>query len=369
MDEIEARLALVVARKFTPVALSNLLKRFGSAAAVLGAGKEALLSVPGVNRQGPDALAEVVRERQHLKELELARQHGIALVSSADAAYPEPLKRIEDPPILLYVKGALHADDTLSLAIVGSRNATVYGTSQAARFARDFATRRITVVSGLARGIDTAAHRAALEGSGRTIAVVGSGLLDVYPPENKRFVEDVARNGAAISEFPLDTPGVARNFPQRNRIISGLALGVVVIEAGLKSGSLITATLAAEQGREVFAVPGKVDHELSRGAHKLIREGAKLVEEPAHVYEELAMLKLLPEQPAAESARPLLPNGLSSTESALWPLLAPSDPLSVDDLIERTGLPAAQVASGLLTLEMKRLARGLPGKRYVRLDQ
>ncbi len=367
MDELAARVALVVARKFTPAALASLYQKFGSAAAIVGANANAIAAVPGVNREAPQALAEVVQAGEHTKELEKASQHGITFVQWEDANYPPALQRLADAPRLLYVRGNLERADTLALAIVGSRNASIYGTSQAARFARDFGTRRVTVVSGLARGIDTAAHRAALEAGGRTIAVVGSGLLDIYPPENARFVDEIAASGAAISEFPLYTPGVARNFPQRNRIICGMSLGVVVIEAGLKSGSLITARLAAEQGREVFALPGKVDHELSKGAHKLIKEGAALVEGPEDVYAGLPLLQL-PQEDTPEKPASRAPAGLSPTEAQLWPQLLPSDPLTVDDLIEKTGLAPAQVTAGMLTLEMKRLAKALPGKRYVRLD-
>lgn len=367
MDELPARVALVLARKFTPAALAALYQKFGSGAAIVGASASAITAVPGVNREAPDALAEVVRNGDHLQEIDKAAKHGIRFLQFEDPLYPEALRRLPDAPRLLYVRGGLIREDTLALAIVGSRNASIYGTSQAARFARDFGTRRITVVSGLARGIDTAAHRAALESGGRTIAVVGSGLLDIYPPENARFVDEIAASGAAISEFPLYTPGVARNFPQRNRIICGMSLGVVVIEAGLKSGSLITARLAAEQGREVFALPGKVDHELSRGAHKLIKEGAALVEGPEDVYAGLPMLQL-PEEAAPDKPASRTPAGLSPTEAQLWPQLQPSDPLSIDDLIDKTGLAPAQVTAGMLTLEMKRLAKALPGKRYVRLD-
>ncbi|MCA8910370.1 MAG: DNA-processing protein DprA [Planctomycetes bacterium] len=367
MHELEAKVALVVARKFTPLGMTNLLKRFGSANGVVSAAKTEINKVPKVNRQGADALAEVIQKGQHLREIEECGKHGITLLQLEDKGYPQLLKRIDDPPPLLYVRGEINEMDDLAIAIVGGRQASYYGTAQAARFARDFAVRRVTVVSGLARGIDTASHRAALEGGGRTIAVVGSGLLDIYPPENKQFADEIAENGAVISEFPLHTPGVARNFPQRNRIISGLSLGVLVVEATRKSGSLITARLAAEQGREVFALPGKVDSDLSQGPHDLIREGAHLVAEPDHVYDGLEMLRLLPEEAAPEK-EDRQPQGMSPTESALWAKLQPSDGLTVDELMHKTGLAANQIASGLLTLEMKRLAKQLPGKRYVRLD-
>lgn len=368
MREIEAKVALAVAQKFTPLGVANLLKRFGSASGIVAAPKSELNKVPKVNKQGAEALAEVIRKGDHLRELEECEKHGVKLLELEDKAYPQILKRIDDPPPLLYVRGEITSHDDLSLAIVGGRSASYYGTAQAARFARDFAIRRVTVVSGLARGIDTAAHRAALDAGGRTIAVVGSGLLDIYPPENDRFALEIAENGAVVSEFPLHTPGRARNFPQRNRIISGLSLGVLVVEATRKSGSLITARLAAEQGREVFALPGKVDSDLSQGPHDLIREGAHLVAEPEHVYEGLEMLKLLPEEKAPEKRASATPQGMSPTEAALWKVLMPSDGLTVDELMGKTSLPAAQISSGLLTLEMKRLAKALPGKRYVRLE-
>jgi DNA processing protein len=368
MREVEAKVALALAQKFTPLGITNLLKRFGSASAIVDTPKAELQKVPKANRQGADALAEVIQKGEHLRELEECEKQGIRLLQIEDEAYPQILRRIDDPPLLLYMRGEINSQDDLSLAIVGGRSASYYGTAQAARFARDFATRRVTVVSGLARGIDTAAHRAALEAGGRTIAVVGSGLMDIYPPENERFVHEVAACGAVISEFPLHTPGRARNFPQRNRIISGLSLGVLVVEATRKSGSLITARMALEQGREVFALPGKVDSDLSQGPHDLIREGAHLVAEPEHVYEELAMLKLLPEEKAPGKAKESSPQGMSPTEGAIWKVLKPSDGLTVDELMGKTSLPAPQIASGLLTLEMKRLAKALPGKRYVRLD-
>lgn len=367
MHELEAKVALTMARKFTPLAVTNLLKRFGSAAAVVAARKEDITNTPKVNKQAADALADVLRKGEHLRELEACETYGIALIQIEDAAYPQLLKRIDDPPALLYVRGEITAADDLSLAIVGGRSASYYGTAHAARFARDFATRRVTVVSGLARGIDTASHRAAIEAGGRTIAVVGSGLLEVYPPENKQFSLELAGHGAVISEFPLDTPGRARNFPQRNRIISGLSLGVLVVEATRKSGSLITARMALEQGREVFALPGKVDSELSEGPHHLIREGAYLVTEPAHIYEDLPALKLLPEE-APTGKRASVPQGMSPTEAALWRVLLPSDGRTVDELMAATSMAPAQISSGLLTLEMKRLAKALPGKRYVRLE-
>ncbi|MCC6573722.1 MAG: DNA-protecting protein DprA [Planctomycetes bacterium] len=367
-SELLARLSFVTARKFSPLGLKNVLQRFGSFDAALGASKDALANIPKVSRDAPQALAEVIRDGTHKRELEACEKHGVRLLMLGHDGYPQPLAGIEDPPILLYLRGDLRREDALAIAIVGSRSSTHYGNSQAARFARDFAVRGITVVSGMARGVDTAAHKAALEAKGRTIAMIGSGLLDIYPPENKRLADEIAASGAIVSEFPLETPGVARNFPQRNRLISGMSLGVLVAEADVKSGSLITARLALEQAREVFAIPGKVDNETSRGCHALIKEGAHLVEEPIDIYGVLEPTKkLLAEQPQ-DDGKKKSPPGLSTTEAALYPLLAPSDALSIDDLIDKSGLPAAQVTSGLMTLELKRLAKSLPGKLYVRLD-
>lgn len=368
MEELEARVALLVARKFPPHAVRNVISRFGSAAEALAAPKARLAETPKVSRAAVDALAEVVQSGAHLREMDEAEKRGFRLLSDEEPDYPALLKRIDDPPALLYVMGALHEDDALALAIVGSRNATYYGTSQAARFAREFAARRITVVSGLARGVDSAAHKGALEGGGRTLAVVGSGLLDLYPPENQRLAAQIAEHGAVLSEFPLHTPGVARNFPQRNRVISGLSLGLLVVEAGLRSGSLITARTAGEQGREVFAIPGKVDVETSRGCHRLIRDGARLVESPLDVFEELPALRPLPTEDAPEKGENSQPWDLSPTEAALYGILQPSDSLAADDLMQRTSLPAPQVMAGLLMLEMKGYIKALPGRRYVRLD-
>jgi DNA processing protein len=368
MNELEARVALSLAQKFSPLALKNLFERFnGRALDALAAPGGELESVPRVSKAAVKELSEVVREGRHQAELELAQRHNVRLLQLGEAGYPRALASIPDPPPLLYVLGELREEDALALAIVGSRAASYYGARQASRFAQDFATRRVTVISGLARGVDTAAHKGALEGGGRTIAIIGSGLLDIYPPENVRLAREIAQHGALVSEFPLKTPAHARNFPRRNRLIAGLSLGVLVAECGLKSGSLITARLANELGREVFAIPGKVDTDDSRGCHKLIKEGAHLVEDPADVYAELEAFAGLPIE-AKATGRPVLPPNLSPTEQALWPLLHPSDPRGIDELIEQAGLAPAQVTSGLMTLELKRLARSLPGRLYVRLD-
>ena len=243
-----------------------------------------LRRVPGVGPLTAKAIRQAPEPRE---EIELAARHGVEILALDDPRYPAPLKTLYDHPIVLYRKGAPADADLQSIGVVGSRECTDYGRRQAGRFARELASMGVPVVSGLARGIDTAAHRGALEArGGRTIAVLGSGLLRVYPPENAALFEEICRRGAAYSEFPLRTPPEGLNFPRRNRVIAGLAMGVLVAEAGETSGALLTADWAVEQGREVFCLPGSVENPMSRGCHRLIRQGAKLVETPADLLEE-----------------------------------------------------------------------------------
>jgi len=222
----------------------------------------------------------------------LARENKVKTLGIADKDYPTNLRYIYDPPATVYLKGNIVPEDNIAIAIVGSRRATHYGLKNAKSLAFELAVRGITIVSGLARGVDSAAHRGALEAKGRTIAVLGSGLNVIYPKENERLAEEIAQNGAVISEFPLDAGPQRYHFPRRNRVISGLSLGVVVVEAAQKSGALITANCALEQGREVFALPGKIDSFTSRGTHDLIKQGAKLVESIEDIIEELEPLNL-----------------------------------------------------------------------------
>ncbi|MEW6006919.1 MAG: DNA-processing protein DprA [bacterium] len=232
----------------------------------------------------------ICKERKKIdikKEIKLAKENGIRIIVVEDEEYPESLKLISDPPIVLYIKGKIIPDDKLSIAIVGSRHSSSYGRNVCEMLGRELSKLGFTIVSGMARGIDTIAHRACLEAKGRTIAVLGSGLLNVYPSENKPLFEKICENGAVISEFPLDTPPFKDNFPRRNRIIAGLSLGCVVVEAKERSGALITARLAMESGREVFAVPGEITKETSKGTNKLIKEGVKPVCDVLDIIEEL----------------------------------------------------------------------------------
>jgi DNA processing protein len=302
-----------------------------------------------------------------------------AILRLEDDRYPERLRTIPDPPPVLYCDGLPEPEDRVAIAIVGARQATSYGVRVTEALARDLAQLGFTIVSGMARGIDAAAHRGALAAGGRTIAVLGCGLDVVYPPEHGRLRAEIARSGSVMTEFPPGTRPLASHFPRRNRILSGLALGVVVVEAAEGSGSLITARLALDQGREVFAVPGPLDAPLSRGPHGLIKQGAKLVETVEDIVEEL--LPQLEESARGVSERrsrftpartpagglgnaeTLNLSDLSAEEKCVLTLIT-REPVTIDALTARTGLPAAIVAGALLELELKEVVRQMPGQRY-----
>lgn len=315
----------------------------------------------------PLAVREIIGDRSELlfdtdstqavdQALAWAEEPGHAILTLADESYPKALLEISDPPTVLYVRGRPELLNTPSLAIVGSRNATRQGMQNAEAFAKALATEGLTIVSGLALGIDAAAHQGALAAAGSTVAVIGTGADRIYPSRNRDLALAIAERGAIVSEFPLGTPSAAANFPRRNRIISGLSAGVLVVEAAPESGSLITARLAAEQGREVFAIPGSIHSPVARGCHRLIREGAKLVETAQDVREEIANF-----------ARPDPAPPVSTDEDD--PVLAAlgHDPCGVDELAERTGLTAENLLPSLLALELEGQVAPLPGNRYQRI--
>jgi len=333
----------------------KLLAAFGLPEAVFAAGS---LAVRQIISSRADLLFEHDSADLVERSLNWAAQPGNAIVTLADAAYPQSLLEIPDPPILLYLRGDPAHLQGRGLAIVGSRNATPQGCQTAESFARALARHGLPIVSGLALGIDAAAHRGALSGGGPTIAVVGTGADRLYPAGNRELALAILEQGALVSEFPLGTPPLAANFPRRNRLIAGLARGVLVVEAAPQSGSLITARLAAEQGREVFAIPGSIHSPLSRGCHQLIKQGAKLVETATDILEEFAAAPAeSPPEPAAAAAgddHPLL-------------IALGHDPCSLDELAARTGLSADHLLGELLTLELAGRIACLPGNRYQRL--
>ena len=341
--------------------LWSLLRYFGSPRAAWEANIKDLAGAPGTGEEGPEGLARRRSLLDPVREAAKLQSAGVSYICHNAAGYPENLFHIFDPPAVVFMLGTLLSSDKLAVAVVGSRKPSPYGLLVAEKLAKDLAAVGITVVSGMARGIDTAGHKGALAGSGRTIAVLGCGPDVVYPRENKRLMENIAENGAVISEYPLGTAPEPWHFPARNRIISGLSLGTVVVEAAEKSGALITADFALEQGRDVMAVPGNIVSPLSRGPHRLIRQGARLVEGAGDIIDEMGLEKLFPIPEKDSSGRVKL----SMEEEALYGLLS-LEPVPLDELIERTGFSPQKTMAALMYLEIKGLTRQMPGKLYVR---
>lgn len=343
-----------------------LVAHFGGPAAVFAASTSQLREVQGI---GAKLCRELLRARDEIDveaELALAERNGVKLLTADAAEYPRGLNDIHDPPAILYARGDIRPEDALAVAIVGSRHATHYGLEQATRLAASLARAGLTIISGLARGIDSAAHRGALEAGGRTIAVLGSGLLEIYPPENRSLADQVAASGAVISEAAMLAKPTSGMFPQRNRLISGLSLGVLVIEASLRSGALITARHAMEQGRDVFALPGRVDSRMSHGCHRLIRDGAKLVETADDVLEELgplAHVALATDGREIHHPAELL---LNEQEKTVLDVVG-NNPTTIDTIVSTSGLAAHQVLATISVLEMRRLIRRTSGQTVIRL--
>lgn len=365
-EEIRAEVRLSLVAGVGPILRKRLVERFGSAAQALAAAPSAWREVDGIGPKLARALAasDLIDVDA---ELGACRAGEVALLSARDDRFPRMLHEIPDPPGIVYLRGTLLPRDQLSVAIVGSRHATPYGLAQAERLAGSLARAGLTVVSGLARGIDAAAHRGALAAGGRTIAVLGSGVLNIYPPEHGELADAVRAQGALLSESPPRGEPLAGLFPQRNRIISAISLGVIVVEAADRSGALITARHAMEQGRDVFALPGRVDSRMSRGPHRLIRDGAKLVETAEDVLEELGPLVegVSAEHMEQKVQRPaeLL---LNEIEQRVLASIG-SDTTSIDEVISASGLSAAQVLATLSVLEVRRLVRRVSGNSLVRL--
>lgn len=364
-DDLIDTLRLSLVSGVGPRTRKALMERFGTARAALNAAPSALRGVPGVGPKLTEKIACADREIDVEAEIALCREHGIEILTEGHADYPRVLREIHDPPGVLFVRGEIRPNDALAVGIVGTRHATQYGLRQAERLAGGLARAGLTVISGLARGIDAAAHRGAMAAGGRTIAVLASGVMNIYPPEHDKLAEEVVAHGALISESPPRSQPLAGTFPQRNRLISGLSLGVIVVEAADRSGALITARHAMEQGREVFAVPGNVDTRASRGCHQLIRDGAKLVESADDVLEELGpLVEAAPRDDGQviHHAAELLLNELEQQVLAT----IHTEATSIDQIVADTGLPVSQVLSTLSVLEMRRLIRRLSGTTVIR---
>ena len=369
MNDFESLVLLNMIPSLGSISIKRLLCAFERPRNIFSASSEQLLQVEGVSPRKANAIKRAAESIDVNIELRSARKHAIELITILDSGYPENLGNIYDPPAVLYVKGAFLAHDYNSVAVVGSRRPSFYGLSTAQRLSGELAAYGLTVVSGLARGIDTASHKGALGAGGRTIAVLGSGLLRLYPQENKRLAEDIARHGALISEYSLETPPLARNFPRRNRIISGLSLGVVVVEAARNSGALITADTALEQSREVFAIPGKMDSATSVGCHRLIKEGAKLVSGVDDILDEIG-IKLraptaFPQTKGSVSQSTVVFDGHSERVYAILS----HTPLHFDEVIERTKMKINECSLALTKLQLHHLIKELPGKNFVRLNE
>jgi len=342
-----------------------LLERFGSARGVFAAAPSELREVPGV---GPKLLKRIAAAESEVDvqgEIELCHRSDVTILTHESDDYPRVLREIHDPPGVLFVRGELKQDDALSIAIVGTRHASRYGRDQAGRLAASLARAGVTITSGLARGIDAAAHRAALQAGGRTVAVLASGVLNVYPPEHDKLAEEVAAGGALLSESPPRFEPLGGSFPQRNRLISGLSLGVIVVEAPERSGALITARHAMEQGREVFAVPGRVDGRTARGCHQLIRDGATLVECADDVLEQLGPLVEAAPREDGSAVRHPAELKLNDVEQKVLAAIG-DDPTSVDQLAAETGLAIPRLLSTISVLEMRHLIRRLSGTTVAR---
>lgn len=364
--DVAAQVRLSMVRGVGPLIRQKLLDYFGSADGILSAAPSTLQEVSGVGHMIAKRIAGADREIDVESELRIVQENNINLLIAGTPAYPRLLSEIHDPPGVLYTLGELLPSDSLAVGIVGTRRASAYGLRQAERFARNLAKAGFTIVSGLARGIDRAAHEGALAEGGRTIAVLGSGVLKIYPKEHEQLAKLIATNGAVVSEAPPRMEPIAGMFPQRNRIISGLSLGTIVIEAAGRSGSLITAKHANEQGREVFAVPGRIDTSQSRGCHRLIRDGARLVESIDDVMEELG--PLVEATPRSDGTIIRNPAELKLNEIETKVLQAiDTDPTSIDNVTVRCGLPIHRVLSTISVLEMRKLIRRVSGNLVARL--
>jgi len=366
MDSREALVALNMIEHVGPVRVRQLLEHFGNPPAILRATRRDLMQVRGIGEDTAESIANWEKNVRLEEELKRITDFGCRIVIQDDPEYPELLREIYDPPVVLYIKGTLLTKDKNSVAMVGSRMTTHYGIEVARKLAYQLAYLGVTVVSGGARGIDSAAHQGAISAKGRTLAVLGTGINLVTPPENLKLFEQVAENGALITQFPFNRPGDKQSFPIRNRIVAGMTLGTVVVEANLTSGALITANFAVEYGRQVFAVPGRIDSPRSKGCHDLIKKGAKLCEGAEDILSEFEYLFPPTNRAPSAAETGVLPAlELSAKEQLVYDTLS-TDEISIDDVIRKSGLPTSAASVALLSLEMKRLIRQLPGKMFLR---
>ena len=363
MTERESAILLNLLPALYPTRVQRLVEAFGTLRRACHASADAIAQTCGFSLALAESMAAHCR-RHELLEKELARavQAGVHVLTRDDASYPPQLLTIADPPLVLYVRGALPDPSAPAMAIVGARLASAYGLTCAEQFAQALAQRGITIVSGFARGIDAAAHRGAIAANGQTIAVLGGGFEHLYPSEHAKLADIIAQHGAVISEYPMQTEPLAHHFPRRNRVISGLSLGVIVVEAGARSGALITADMALEQGRDVFAVPGPIHATTSAGTNHLLKQGARMVTSVDDIFEELDALS--PPQPVV----PVLTSTdtFSSIEAQILSCVEGQAPSSLDAIASRSGIELPRVSAALMHLELQHAVQQLPGKRFIR---
>ncbi|MBN1625181.1 MAG: DNA-processing protein DprA [Deltaproteobacteria bacterium] len=345
------------------IAFKNLLARFGDPERVFQANISELIDVEGIRKDLALNIAGKKYRGDPQSELRKAKSQGIRVITYSDPAYPRALKEIYDPPMLLYLKGKDIPGNTTFIAVVGSRNATHYGLKAAEMIGQGLARRGLGVVSGMARGIDSASHWGCLRGLGFTVAVLGTGIDIIYPGSNKNLFQQITEKGAVISEFSMGTPPTPNNFPMRNRIISGLSRGVVIVEATKNSGSLITASLALEHGREVFAVPGSIESFKSTGCHFLIKQGARLIENSDDILEELGLN--CPYMPKTDTFKQASMPPMDESERTIYDIIG-DYPIHIDQISRSGKLEPGEVSSTLMRMELKGMIRQLPGKMFVR---
>lgn len=345
-----------------PVRVRRLLESMGSVERVLLAREAELATVEGISNELARKIVKARDEVDLDREKALVSDHGVQVFDCEDESYPQSLKEIYDPPLVLYVKGKIPARFSMGIAVIGTREPTVYGRENAKKFSFQLAYAGVPIVSGLARGVDTFAHQGALAAKGATWAVVGCGLMTCYPLENQSLMDKIAEEHCVISEFSMETKPDRQTFPMRNRIVSGLSHGVLVIEAGVHSGALITARMALDQGRHVYAIPGRIDQAEAKGCHALLKQGAKLVEGVEDILQDLNLLmSAIPEQ-----KEPLSMDNLSEEERLILTALG-GEEMHLDGVIQKTGLPTAKVSSTLLRLEIKKRVQQLPGQYFIRI--
>lgn len=363
-DKRCAWLALYSVRGLGNTAARRLIDKFGDPESVFEAGMSELLNVKDLSREACTRITKREFAFDPEEELEKVEKCGARLITYGDEGYPSALRQIHDPPIILYVKGKAIDRDEVLVSVVGSRNATYYGIRATEQIAEGLARRGAGVVSGMARGIDSTAHRGCLRGGGYTVAVMGTGVDVVYPASNKKLFGEIAEKGSVLSEFPMGTPPEPRNFPIRNRIISGLSRGVVVVEASKKSGSLITASLALEQGREVFAVPGSIESFKSVGTHYLIKQGAALVENAEDILSELSTGRVSSVQESLFQDLPRTMVNMTEQEAEVYEAIG-NYPTHIDDIVRRVKKDPGELLSLLMNMELKGVVEQLPGKMFV----